>query len=243
MAQGHITLARGHFSACAQVTCPALVKDDCARLLDDAERALPSLSFSARDAHGSDLPDTRVFVDGELLISRLDGIWHSVDPGMHIVRFEQGDRRQEQEIVVAAGEKGRLIVGVFAAPRAPASSKAPSLRESRVGPGLALGASAALLAAGGALVAVGLARVPDSCNLGNHECAAPPGDPAFRDASRAVRLSNVGWAVGGVGLAALAGSLIWYFKAANGSEHAKRRHTVTPVASAHAAGIAVDGSF
>ncbi|HTU63152.1 MAG TPA: hypothetical protein VMF89_32050 [Polyangiales bacterium] len=242
MAQGHITIARSHFSNCAQLTCPALVKDDCARLLDEAERSLPSVSFSARDARGVDLPDTRVFVDGELLLSRLDGIWHSVDPGMHVVRFEHGDQRQEQEIIVAAGEKGRLIVGAFAASRLTAPIKAER-RGGRVGPGLALGASAALAVTGGALAIVGLTGVPDSCSLTKHECAAPPGDPAFRQASRAVRLSNAGWAVGGVGLAALAGSLIWYFKSANAREHARARHTVAPFASARAVGVAVDGTF
>lgn len=242
MEQGQLTLARGHFSACAQLTCPALVKDDCARLLDEAERALPSLSFSARDAAGSDLPDTRVFLDGELLISRLDGIWHSVDPGMHVVRFEHGGRRQEQEIVVAAGEKGRLIVGVFAAPRALSSSQASRSRSGSVGPGLAIAASAALVAVGGALAIVGLASVPDTCSLSKHECAVPPGDPSFGEASRAVHLSNAGWVVGGAGLAALTGSLIWYFKSARGSEHANRS-AVTPFASARGGGIAVDGSF
>jgi hypothetical protein len=239
--QGHITLARGYFATCAQPTCPALVKDDCARLLDEVGRVQPSISFSARDAGGSDLPDTSVFVDGVLVISRLDGIWHDIDPGMHVVRFEQAGRRQEQNIIVAAGEKGRVIVGVFDGPQPTAPVRTLPVRARRVGPALAIGASAALVVAGGTLLGVGLARVPDKCSLAKHECAAPPGDEAFHDASRAVRLSNMGWAVGGVGLATLAASLIWYLRAPHATEHVNRSHTVTPFASAHGAGISVSG--
>jgi hypothetical protein len=238
---GQITLARGHFAACAQPTCPTLVKDDCARLLDEVDRAQPSVSFSARDARGNDLPDTSVFVDGELVISRLDGIWHEINPGMHVVRFEHGGRRQEQDIIVAVGEKGRAIVGVFEVPRPVAPARKPSASARSVGPALAIGASTALIGVGGALVIAGLTRVPDNCSLTNHECAAPPGDDTFDEAARAVRLSNVGWALGGVGLAALGASLIWHFKAANASERARRSHVVTPFASAHGAGIALSG--
>jgi hypothetical protein len=239
--QGHITLARGFFAACAQPTCPALVKDDCARLLDEVDRAQPSIGFSARDASGSDLPDSSVFIDGVLVISRLDGIWHDIDPGMHIVRFEHGGRRQEHDIIVAAGEKGRVIVGVFDDPQPAAPARTLRVRARRIGRALAIGASAALVGVGGTLLIVGLGRVPDKCSLAEHECAAPPGDAAFHEASRAVRLSNVGWAVAGVGLAALGASLIWYFKAAKATEHARRSHIVTPFASAHGAGIAVSG--
>lgn len=240
---GHIAQARSLFSTCAQPTCPTLVKDDCARLLEEAERSLPSLSFSARAAGGGDLPDTSVFVDGVLVISRLDGLWHDVDPGMHVVRFEHDGRRQEHEVIVAAGEKGRPIVGVFAAAAPPAHVRTPVARKSRLGPALALGASAAVVAVGAALLTVGLTRIPGACSLSKHECAAPPGDAVFGDAAQAARLSNVGWAVGGVGLAAFAASLIWYLKAGGKSEHAKRSRTVAPFATAHAAGVAVSGSL
>jgi len=64
--------------------------------------------------------------------------------------------------------------------------------------------------AGGVLLGVGLARIPSSCSLATHQCAAPPKDPVFDRASGAVTLVNVGAIVGASGVVALGGSLIWY---------------------------------
>jgi hypothetical protein len=242
--QGQVTRARSHFTMCAQPVCPVLVRDDCARLLNELERAQPSVGFAARDASGSDLPETSVFVDGMLVLSRLDGMWHEIDPGMHVVRFEHDGRRQEVSVIVGAGEKDRVIIGVFDKPdKPPPAQRAAPARTHRVGPIVAISASVALVVVGSALVATGLSRIPDNCSLPEHECAAPPGDDSFQDASHAVQLSNVGWGVGGVGLAGLAGSLLWYFKAPKGTEHATRKPTLTPFASTHRAGVSISARF
>ena len=241
--QGHITLARRHFTTCAQATCPPLVRDDCARLLDEVDRAQPSISFSARDASGKDLPDTSVFVDGVLMISRLDGFWHEIDPGMHVVRFEHGGRHQEQHIVVGAGEKGRVVIGAFEEAKVAPPERSRAAPARRLWPTLALGASAAIVVVGGALIVTGFTRVPDNCSVTKHECAAPPGDEAFRDASRAMKLSNAGWAIGGVGLGALAASLLWYFLPPKGSEQARRSPALAPLVSANGAGLGVSGQL
>ena len=60
--QGRVSLARKLFMTCAQSGCPSLVQNDCARFADELERVQPSLTFSARDADGHDLPDTAVYV-------------------------------------------------------------------------------------------------------------------------------------------------------------------------------------
>src|SRR5262245_57580496 len=70
--QGKITLARKLFMTCAQASCPALVQGDCARFTDDLMRQQSSLTFVARDAQGADLPDTTVYVDDQLVATRLD---------------------------------------------------------------------------------------------------------------------------------------------------------------------------
>src|SRR5262245_47824425 len=68
--QGKMSLARRLFMTCAQSACPALVQDDCARYADELDRLQPVLSFAARDAAGNDLPDTAVYIDEELLMTR-----------------------------------------------------------------------------------------------------------------------------------------------------------------------------
>src|SRR5665647_1404930 len=105
--QGKLSLARKLFLTCAQSACPALVRDDCARGVDDLARMLPTLTFAARDRGGADLPDTTVYVDDLLTATRLDdGKPYEVDPGKHVVKFVHGDDDHVVTIVVGAGEKG-----------------------------------------------------------------------------------------------------------------------------------------
>ncbi len=245
--QGKLSLARKLFLTCAQSSCPALVQSDCARFADELERYQPSLSFAARDGRGNDLPDTSVYLDEALIATRLDdGRPREVDPGRHVVRFSHGGRDQVVAIVVGSGEKGRTIVGTFdlgpAAPASGASSEpstasAPRRRRS-LGPRLMLGAAAAVTATGIVLAVTGLVRVPSNCSLSSHDCAAPPGDKSLDEASKAVRLSNVGWSIGGIGAAALAGGLMWYAKDAKGE---RRERIVAPWFAPSAAGAQLRG--
>src|SRR5512143_3357053 len=117
--QGKLSLARKLFLTCAQTSCPTLVQGDCARFADDLGRMQPTISFAARDANGADLPDTSVYVDGELVVTRIDGEPHDVDPGNHVVKFTNGGKDQVVTVVVGSGEKGRTVVGTFEGPDAP----------------------------------------------------------------------------------------------------------------------------
>src|SRR5262245_30155785 len=105
--QGKISLARKLFLSCAQPSCPGAVQSDCARFADDPSRQQPSLTFAARDAQGADLPDTSVYVDDMLIVTRLDdGKPHDVDPGKHVVKFSNNGKDQVVTVVVGTGEKG-----------------------------------------------------------------------------------------------------------------------------------------
>src|SRR3954470_23644657 len=115
--QGKISLARKLFLSCAQSTCPALVQGDFARFADDLSRSQPTLSFTARDGAGADLPDTTVYIDGVLTVTRLDdGKAHDVDPGAHTIKFIHGSKDQVVTVVINAGEKGRTIAATFGDP-------------------------------------------------------------------------------------------------------------------------------
>ncbi|HWO20227.1 MAG TPA: hypothetical protein VNO30_15770 [Kofleriaceae bacterium] len=253
--QGKISMARKLFLMCAQPGCPSLVQGDCARFVDDLGRLQPTLSFVARDSNGQDLPDTVVYIDGLPVAARLDdGKVYDVDPGKHTIRFWRGRGRQEQvlTVIVGAGEKGRTISATFTPEGASltkptdvsgAAAKTRPLEPGPVHPigaKVLIGAGAALALGGAALAVVGVIRIPNNCSLGTHECAAPPGDPAFDKAKSAVTLANVGFIAAGVGVAAIAGGLVWYI---TGAQTPKERNTVAPWwnPGAGAAGIAISG--
>lgn len=230
---GQLTLAKKLFLSCAQSACPAIVQSDCARFADDLARMQPSLSFAARDGGGADLPDTTVYVDEQLVATRLDGAPHEVDPGKHVVRFEHGGRTTTETVVVGSGEQSRAVIATF---RAPGQKAAPTTRDISVvhhptGSKVAIYAGLGLTAIGAGLAFWGVSQVPSNCAIGAHTCAAPPGDPVFDKASSGMRTLDIGMVAGGVGLAALAGGLFWYF---TGS---KSEHEVVPWTSGNGAGV------
>jgi hypothetical protein len=237
-AAGQLTLAKKLFLSCAQSACPAIVQNDCARFADDLARMLPSLSFAARDGGGADLPDTTVYLDDALVATRLDdGRAHDVDPGKHVVRFSNGGHEQIVTVVVGAGEQGRAVVATFGATPSHVVRPAESVTTHPRGAKLAIGAGLGLVVAGAALGAWGVLEVPGNCALGTHTCAAAPGDPSLAKAASGARMLDLGLVVGGVGVAALAGGLVWYMTGG------RTTHEVTPWATQGGGGVSWSGSL
>jgi hypothetical protein len=255
--QGKLSLARKLFLTCAQSACPSLVQGDCARFADDLTRTLPSLAFTARDGSGADLPDTSVYIDDVLTATRLDdGKPYDVDPGAHVVKFFHGSKEQSVTIVVQAGEKNRPVAVTFGA-RAPSTASANAMTsESTSSPrrrnvpttthptgAKVLILTGTVLAVGGVgLGFVGMSRVPNNCSVSTHQCAAPPGDPSFDAASSAIKLSNLGWIGGGVGLAAVVGGMVWYFQGSTKTERSTQT-AVSPWVTPGSAGVTAMGRF
>lgn len=246
--QNKLSLARKLFLSCAQSTCPSLVQGDCARFADDLTRMQPTLSFVARDGGGADLPDTTIYIDGVLVVTRLDdGKAHDVDPGAHTIKFLHDGKDQTQTVVVGAGEKSRTISATFGSPAVPAELRLGAKAQANRGPQtthptgskVVIGLGAAMVIGGGALGIFGLTRVPESCSIATHQCAAPPGDASFDDASSAIGLSNIGWVVSAVGIVAIAGGVAWYV----GGKHTDKESSVVaaPWLTPDAAGFAVMG--
>jgi hypothetical protein len=119
----HISAAREQFRACADPACPALVRDDCAKRLDEADRAQPTVVFDAKDGSGHDLSAVKVTVDGRPLVDKLDGTAVQVDPGEHEFTFTTaGEAPVTEKLVIKESAKERhesLTIG--AAPPSPAS--------------------------------------------------------------------------------------------------------------------------
>jgi len=247
---GKLSLARKLFMSCAQSACPAVVQNDCARFADDLARMQASVTFIARDASGADLPDTTVYVDGMLVLTRLDdGRPHDIDPGKHTVKFTNNGVDQEVTVVVGSGEKGRPVVATFRGAGAASSSGGHSVsaepRKPKVkvihpaGSRVVTILGAIVGGAGTTLAVIGFMKVPDNCSIGSHQCAAPPGDPVFDKASSGVKLMDIGIAVGAIGIAATAGGLTWYLTGAK--KEKPGTVGVKPWFNAGGGGIALSG--
>lgn len=248
---GKLSLARKLFLTCAQSACPALVQGDCAKFANDLTAVQPTITFAARDAGGSDLPDTTVFVDDVLLLTRLDGKPHDIDPGNHTIKFQNGGRDQVVTVVINSGEKGRTVVGTFPAaagaqppvggnPVAGAGPQKPEV-SAPLGSKILIVAGGAMLVGGAALAVVGLTGIPDGCDLGTHQCAAPPNDPVFGEAKTAVRNFNIGMIVGGVGAAALIGGIVWFVGGGDEAKPADTRTVFAPYVTPDGGGFAISG--
>lgn len=111
--QKHIRAAREALRGCSKAICPSAIRADCSEWLIAADKAAPSVVFSARTRAG-DQAEARVFMDGELIATRLDGKAIDVDPGEHVFRFELPPYAPvEQRVIILEGEKARVLSVTF----------------------------------------------------------------------------------------------------------------------------------
>jgi hypothetical protein len=123
---GKLRAAHEKLLACAAEGCPAPVRSDCGRWIEEVRAQQPTVIFAAKDANGADLAEVRVRVDGAPAAEALDGKEVAVDPGSHAVAFEKIDdgRVVETSVVVKESEKGRVVSVTF--PGAPVEAPPPS---------------------------------------------------------------------------------------------------------------------
>jgi hypothetical protein len=120
---GKLGAARVELNRCVNRACPGMVRDDCARRLDEVDRVQPTVVFSAKDGDGNDISAVTVSVDGRKLAEHLDGTALAVDPGAHTFTFESSSQPPvTRRFVVHEGEKGRIESIVIGTPTARASS-------------------------------------------------------------------------------------------------------------------------
>ena len=113
-AEGKLQQAREALLACVKESCPQVVRADCATWLADVEASTPTIVLRAEDERAQDLGDVRASIDGRRVERAGFGRALPVDPGTHAVHFERaGTAPIEKTVVVAAGEKNRLVVAVF----------------------------------------------------------------------------------------------------------------------------------
>ncbi len=237
--------AREQLRVCAAAACPSIVQSDCAGWLADVENALPTLVVSAKSSTGVDLVDVRVSVDGQPLLSKLDGQAVSMDPGVHAFHFEAHDGTSlDSQVLVKEGDKNRPVAVVIPAATPPptkqpahealvATSSGPSSWKP-IGWAMA-GVGAAGLAMASVLGIVAVADKNAHCDA-NDLC--DPG-ASGRIKSEAL-LSDVGWIAGGV---VLAGGIATLLLAPKRAREKAARIEVAPIVGAGGGGVAVEGTF
>jgi hypothetical protein len=118
--------ARDKLTLCARDVCPGPIRLDCIQQQVVVAAAMPSIVLRAKDASGADATEVQVTCDGKPFATRLDGNALLVNPGSHVFRFESPSLPPvERTIVVAEGEKNRLVVTDLTM-SAPAVAQEPS---------------------------------------------------------------------------------------------------------------------
>jgi hypothetical protein len=248
---GRFSAARDQLRICSDAACPRMVRDDCARRLDDLDRVQPTIVFEAKDAGGRDLAGVKVTVDGQPFAEKLGGAALPVDPGEHAFTFEAPGRpATTQTFVVHEADKSRREVVVIAeappapvvatvAPVAPSPEVAPSNRGGgqRIA-GFALG--------GAGIVGVGLGTffgIQAISKNGDAHCNSQNvcGDGQARiSAIHAGNASTAAFIAGGV---LLAGGVTLVLLAPKSSSTAAASLQLAPWVDSHGGGTAFAGAW
>jgi len=204
---GRLRAAQDDLIACAQATCPAFIRNDCTKWLDEVQAAQPSVVFVARK-EGRDVEEVTVTCNEQVVTERLDGRAMPLDPGKQVCRFEApGLEPVTLELLVVEGQKGRIVEVTLAAPRPPPRPRPPPppppapSRAPLVMAGVGLAGVAGFVALG----ASGLSfehRLRDSCAP---DCSASD----VQSVRRRYTLADISLGVG-VLSAAIAGYLYWH---------------------------------
>jgi hypothetical protein len=103
---------------CADESCPAVIRSDCLKWLDDVEQSIPTVVIQAHSERG-DETDVKVSLNGHPWLDRLDGRPVELNPGAYQLRCERGSALPVSlQVVVRQGEKNRVVTVDF-------SSKSP----------------------------------------------------------------------------------------------------------------------
>jgi hypothetical protein len=248
---------RTQLLVCAATSCPADVRKECLRRVDEVNAQIPTIVFAAKDATGADLSAVRVTMDGEVLAERLEGTAISIDPGEHTFTFETaGQAPVTKKLIVQEAQKERREAILFGSPSsagpgaggsAPASPPAPplppppppasedhGLGAQKVLALVAGGLGVAGLGVGGAFGLVAMSKKNDAQNVCPAACPTQEGVTKWSDAKSAGNLSTIGFVAGGV---LLAGGVVLWLTAPGSGEATGPRVGLTP------GGVLVKGAW
>jgi hypothetical protein len=263
---GKFADARAQLQRCGDPTCPAMLRDDCTRRLDELEREQPTVVFDAKDGAGHDLVAVKVTVDGHPLADTLEGKAFRVDPGAHSFTFATADQPPvTQTFVIKEGDKERrerIVIGTApspppvpapaaqpttggALPSTPPESPSPSGLGTQRILGLGLGAAGVvgigLGSVFGLLASSAWSNAKNACGGDTSHCTNVSSADSYRSTtSTDGGLATVGFIAGGV---LLAGGAVLFLTGGHHEAATAARVTVAPTFGRGQGGFAVTGGF
>lgn len=259
---GKLHDARAQLELCGRPSCPALVRSDCLKRLDELERAQPAIVIQAKDDSGADLGAVRVAVDGTLLTDKLDGKPLRVDPGEHVFVFEapgrspltrtwiinEGDKDRRERIVLGGDATAARDALPTTGGAAPAAAR-PLAPEDGASPRRTLafvvgGLGVAGLAAGSVFGLMASSRLDSQRSNCESPTSCPNRAQALEDhdaMSTNATLSTIGFVAGG---ALLVGGVV-LLVTAGGRRSPSRTSAlvVSPALGPSTAGLSAGGRF
>lgn len=113
----HLKQALEQLEECSAQACPGVVRRDCMRWLDEVKALEPTIAIRALDSRGQDVQGAIVAVDGQPFAAQIDGTARGIDPGPHHVKVTATSGAiAEADVVIATGEKARVVELRFATP-------------------------------------------------------------------------------------------------------------------------------
>jgi hypothetical protein len=232
-AEHKLRLTRTQLLVCSAASCPAEVRQECMRRIDEVNAASPTIVFEVKNGAGKELSAVKVTADGQVIADHLDGSALPIDPGAHEFTFESaGVPPLTETIILHEGEKDRretVVLGGSAGTPQPVSTQddttttTDSGGESKSGGGGQTLRTLGIVAGAAGVVGLGVGTVfgllaSSSWKDAQHDCPSHAGCPAKAMNERNTALtdatvSTIGFIAGGV---LLAGGLTLFFTAPKG---------------------------
>lgn len=107
--------ARAAARVCVSAGCASWVVADCSQWLEQLDKRIPKIVFSAKNTADRDLAEVSVTtVDGAPIVSQLDGHSIEFEPGPHTFVFTTKDgARREKQVIVIEGATAQAVQVVF----------------------------------------------------------------------------------------------------------------------------------
>lgn len=208
--------AQSELIVCSQEACPAVLRADCAGVLAEVRRALPTIVLAADDGHGHEILDVKVTSNGEVLATRLDGHAIPFDPGTFELTFETAGVPPVKVVqVIHEGEKSHVVRASFHGLGASdAGPEVAAPRRSTIGWVLPISLAAVSV---GAFAVAGASRLSFDSGVDDlrSTCAPDCTQSQRDDLSSKLVTSNVALGAG-IGLAAIA-VVAWFLTAPSAS--------------------------
>jgi hypothetical protein len=126
---GRLVDAKELFLTCAKPACGSVLLQECSSRFTRLNSDIPSVVLLVTDGSGAPLVDVQVRMDGEQLVSRLDGHSLPVDPGIHEFTYATaGTVFATQKVMILQGQRN---VTVAASTRPPAKRTAKERAKER----------------------------------------------------------------------------------------------------------------